>query len=275
VDVVLGLQPDDRQIVRLHPDLTLLRVLGNNVSYVAMNTQKSPFDEVRVRQAVNYAINKRAIVKYAYQGLAQPANGPIPPEMWGYNAHVKHYDYNPALARRLLAEARFSASTPLRFYVMSTPRPYLPNPVLVARMIARDLSEVGIKVELVVRPFAQHVRATQLGEHDLCLAGWAGDTGDPDNFLYLLLDRDNARRGAARNLAMFSHEGLHRLLVQAQAEIGRKTRQELYGQAQAIVAEEAPWVPLAHTNVVVAARQIVRNLRVHPSTVIYYRKVIK
>jgi peptide/nickel transport system substrate-binding protein len=275
VDVAYGLAPADRQLVRLHPDLTLYRVSGNNVAFLAMNTQRPPFDDVRVRRAVNHAVNKNAIVKLVYQGLAIPARGPIPPALWSYNPRTVRYKYDPGRARALLTEARYDGSRTPRLYVMSTPRPYLPSPVLVARMIARNLADVGMKIELVVRPFAEHLRATQLGEHDLCLAGWAGDNGDPDNFLYLLLDRDNARRGAARNQAMFMNESLHILLVAAQAVMDQRARERYYLRAQEIVAEEAPWVPLAHTDVVVAARRSVRNLQVHQSMVITYRKMVK
>jgi peptide/nickel transport system substrate-binding protein len=272
VDVVRGLAPTDRQVVSLHPDLRLIRVPGNNVAFLAMNTQRPPFDDVRVRRAVNYAVNKHAIVKLAYQGLAVAAHGPIPPLMWSYRERTARYGHDPARARQLLTEAGYSAALRPRLYVMSTPRPYLPAPVLVARMIARYLADVGMKVEVVTRPFGEHLRATQLGEHDLCLAGWAGDNGDPDNFLYLLLDRDNARRGAARNQAMFSHEGLHLLLVAARGELDRSAREGIYGRAQEIVAEEAPWVPLAHTDVVVAARRSAVGLVAHPSGLILYRK---
>ena len=195
--------------------------------------------------------------------------------MWSYNPAIQRYAYDPALARRLLAEAGFRPTHHPRLYVMSTPRPYLPAPVLVARIIARNLADVGMPVEVVVHPFAEHLRATQMGEHDLCLGGWAADNGDPDNFLYLLLDRDNARRGAARNQAMFSNESLHILLTRARAEMDRGLRERLYRRAQEIVAEEAPWVPLAHTDVVVAARRAVRDLQIHPSTVIFYRRVEK
>jgi peptide/nickel transport system substrate-binding protein len=275
VDLAYGLAPADRQLVRLHPDLSAYRFSGNNVAFLAMNTQRPPFDDVRVRRAVNHAVNKRAIVKLVYQGLGVPANGPIPPGLWSYNERTVRYPYDPARARALLAEAGYRPASQPRLYVMSTPRPYLPSPVLVARMVARNLADVGVHVELVVRDFGAHLRATQLGEHDLCLAGWAGDNGDPDNFLYLLLDRDNARRGAARNQAMFMNESLHILLVAAQAALERSARERYYRRAQEIVAEEAPWVPLAHTEVVVAARRSVRNLQLHPSTIIVFRKVVK
>jgi len=275
VDVVQGLAPADRQIVSLHPSLELFRVRGNNVAYLAMNTQRPPFDDVRVRRAVNHAVDTRAIVKLAYQGLAVQATGPIPPIMWGYNPKTRSYPYNPTRARRLLEQAGFDFSRRLSFHVMSTPRTYLPSPILVARMIVRDLTMVGIKVDLIVRPFREHLKATQMGEHDLCLGGWFGDNGDPDNFLYVLLDKDNARRGAARNLAMFTNERLHRLLIRAQQTMARRSRERLYREAQVIVADQAPWVPLAHTDVVVAARRAVHNVQVYPSTAILFRKAVK
>jgi len=275
VDVAYSLAPADRQLVRLHPDLNLYRVPGNNVAFLAMNTQKPPFDDVRIRRAVNHAINKNAIVKLVYQGLALPANGPIPPSMWSYNPRTARYRYDPAAARRELTEAGYENRVHPRLYVMSTPRPYLPSPVLVGRMIARNLADVGMKVEVVVRPFREHLRATQMGEHDLCLSGWAGDNGDPDNFLYLLLDRDNARRGAARNTAMFSNEALHRLLLRGQAQMDRRLREEDYRRAQEIVADQAPWVPLAHSEIFVAARRSVRDLQIQQSTVVSFQRAEK
>ena len=275
VDVVHGLAPSDRQIVSLHPSLKLFRVQGNNVAYLAMNTQREPFDDPVVRRAVNHAVNKHAIVKLAYQGLAVRAIGPIPPVMWSHHSGTRRYPYNPTLARKMLEHAGYDFTRRVSLNVMSTPRPYFPSPLLVARMIVRDLTMIGVKVDLVVRPFREHQKATQTGAHDMCLGGWFGDNGDPDNFLYVLLDRDNARRGAARNLAMFSNDELHELLIRARQQVDRGRRERLYRRAQEIVAEQAPWVPLAHTDVMVAARRVVRNLQVHASTAIFYRRVVK
>jgi peptide/nickel transport system substrate-binding protein len=275
VDVAHGLAPSDRQIIRLHPDLKLFRVAGNSVAYLAMNTQRAPFDNVRIRRAVNHAVDKRAIVKLAYQGLAVKAHGPIPPVMWSHHEKVVHYDFDPTRARAMLEQSGYDFSRRLGFHVMSTPRGYLPSPVLVGRMIARYLANIGMQVDMVIKPFKEHQRATQMGEHDLCLAGWFGDSGDPDNFLYLLLDKDNARKGAARNLAMFTDDKLHELLINGQKKMGRRVRERYYRQAQELVARQAPWVPLAHTDLVVAARRTVGNLQVNPNTDILYRKVVK
>ena len=273
IDVAETLSPEDLQFVALHPELTLLREAANNVGYLAMNTTHPPFDDVRVRRAVNYAINKNAIVKLIYQGLAQPATTPVPAAMWG---HVDEplYHYDRAMAMKLLAEAHYKrpARRP-KLYVMDTPRDYMPAPETVARIIQHNLRDVGMDVEIVVNDFNTQVRLTQNGVHDLCLLGWTADTIDPDNFLYVLFDPENAEPGTARNLAFLKNGELHGLLSWAQESSDRGERERFYKKAQDLIAREAPWVPLAHSEAVVAARASLGGLRVHPAGTLYFQPV--
>jgi peptide/nickel transport system substrate-binding protein len=273
IDVAENLSPEDLQFVALHPELTLLRTPGNNVGYLAMNTTHPPFDDVRVRRAVNFAINKTAIVKLLYQGLALLATSPVPPSLWG---HVDEplYSYDRGMAMKLLAEAKYTppAHRP-KLYVMDTPRAYMPSPETVARIIQHNLRDVGMDVEVVVNDIDTHVRMTQNGVHDLCLLGWSADTIDPDNFLYVLFDPENAEPGLARNLSFFKNAELHGLLAWAQESSDRSEREQFYKKAQDIIARQAPWVPLAHGEVVVAARASLAGLRLHPSSNIYFQTV--
>jgi peptide/nickel transport system substrate-binding protein len=140
-------------------------------------------------------------------------------------------------------------------------------------VIQRNLKEVGIETRLVVQDFGAHLDAVQNGRHDLCLLGWVGDNGDPDNFLYVLLDRDNAVPPLARNVAFYRNAELHGLLVYARETTDRAERESYYRRAQDIIARDAPWVPLAHAEIVVATRKEVENLLIHPSALIYYRGV--
>src|SRR5439155_1612393 len=118
-----------------------------------------------------------------------------------------------------------------------------------------------------------HVRLTQNGQHDLCLLGWSADTGDPDNFLYVLFDPENAEPGTARNLAFYKNAELHGILIWAQESSDRGERERYYRRAQELIARDAPWVPIAHAEVVVAARNELRGLAVHPSSNIYFQRV--
>jgi peptide/nickel transport system substrate-binding protein len=273
IDVAESLAPEDLQFVALHPELELHRVSGNNVAYLAMNTTHPPFDDVRVRRAVNFAVNKTAIVKLLYQGLAQPATTPVPPSLWSHvDEPLYHYDKEEAM--KLLAEAHYTPGQRRpRLYISDTPRQYLPAPETVARIIQHNLHDVGLDVDVVTNDFNTHVRLTQNGEHDLCLLGWSADNGDPDNFLYVLFDPENAEPGSARNLAFFKNAELHGVLSWAQETTDRPNRERYYKRAQDLIAKEAPWVPLAHTEVVVAARSSLSGVVVHPSSSIYFHHV--
>lgn len=258
VDLATSILPDEQPFVELHPDLVLYHTAGNDVSYLAFNTQHPPFDDVRVRQAASYAINKEPIVKLAYQGRASAADGPLPPSQWGAHRPATRYGYDPALARALLAEAiaakAFDPDRVYKLYAPSTPRPYMSQPERVARFIQSALGQVGIKTELVLQPYRQHRASVEAGEHDLGLFGWIGDTGDPDNFLYVLFHSDNATAGTAQNIAFYRDVGVDQLLVEAQTTSDEATRSGLYAAVQDRIAAAAVWVPLAHSELVVAAR---------------------
>jgi peptide/nickel transport system substrate-binding protein len=275
IDVAENLSPQDLQFVNLHPELTLQRIAGINIGYLAMNVTHPPFDDVRVRRAINHAVNKTAIVKLIYQGLAQPATTPVPPSLWG---HVDEplYQYDPKLAARLLREAKFVPPKVLpKLFTMDTSRPYMPSPDTVARIIQHNLHDVGVDVEVVKNDIDAHVRLTQEGKHDLCLLGWTADNGDPDNLLYVLFDSENAEIGTARNVAFYKNAELHGILAWAQETSDQGERERFYRKAQDLIARDAPWVPLAHAEVVVAARNSLHGLIVHPSSNIYFHKVGK
>ncbi|HUQ05899.1 MAG TPA: ABC transporter substrate-binding protein [Kofleriaceae bacterium] len=256
IDLAVAILPEELQFVDLHPGLTLYRPPTNNVTYLAMNCLKPPFDDVRVRRAVNLAINKQPIVRLSYQGLAIPAESPLPPTQWGHVATAGASRYAPNEARALLAEAaadNVKLDGTYTLFVPSTPRPYLPNPESVSRVIQTNLSAIGLKTQIVMQPFEAHNADTEHGRHDLALAGWVGDNGDPDNYLYLLFDKDNTVPGLARNIAFYRSDTVSELLRRAQAVEDRTAREALYAEVQRQLVTDAPWVPLAHSQVAIAA----------------------
>jgi peptide/nickel transport system substrate-binding protein len=280
LDIAHGIRPEEIQFVELHPRLRLRFAKANSVTYLALNNAYPPFDDVRVRQAVNHAINKEPIVKVLWQGMAEVAESPLPRTQWGhYVVRDQPYRYDPARARELLDQARAEGSfDPRRVYTLhvpSTPRPYLPNPEKLGRAIQANLRDIGVHTELVIQPFADHVAALKWGEHDLGLYGWVGDNGDPDNFLYLLLDKDNTRLGQATNVAFFRDPEVSGLLSYAQETDSQVERAALYARAQAIIHEQAPWVPLAHSKLMLATRQDIQGIVMGPSGFIGYEKVYR
>jgi len=274
LDLAVAILPEELQFVDLHPGLTLYRPPTNNVTYLAMNCDHPPFDDVRVRRAVNLAINKTPIVRLAYQGLAVVADGPLPPTQWGHVDSPEMSRYAPGEARTLLAvvaaEGKFDPDRVYTLYAPATPRPYLPNPDRVARIIRANLEAVGVHTTVVAQPFELHLADTEAGKHDLALAGWVGDNGDPDNYLYLMFDKNNTVPGLARNIAFYRDDEVSELLRQAQRVEDRRAREALYGQVQRRLAADAPWVPLAHSQVAIAAREDVVGVVVNTSGHVVY-----
>lgn len=275
IDLVHGIPPEEMPFVALHPGISLHETAANNVAYLAMNTLRPPFDDVRVRRAIHHAINKLPITKLLYQGMAVPAEGPLPPTQWGFHQLNNPTDYDPAKSQALLAEVvaegSFDSDRVYKLYAPSTPRPYLAHPEQVARALQANLAAVGVKVDVVFSPMREHSQAVQAGDHDLCLFGWVGDNGDPDNFLYVLFDRDNTVPGLARNVAFLRDAELHDLLIAAQTSSDRREREVLYGTAQERIHFLAPWAPLAHARAAVAARIDVDGLILNPSGHVSYR----
>jgi len=277
VDFARSILPDEQSFVELHPDLALYHQAGNDVSYLALNMLHPPFDDVRVRRAANYAINKEPIVKLAYQGRAVVADGPLPSTQWAYHAPKTKYPYDPGLAKRLLAEAaadgKFDPDRVLRLYAPSTPRPYMAQPERVARFLQTALEQVGIKTELVLQPYAAHRASVESGEHDLALFGWTGDNGDPDNFLYVLFNTDHTVVGDAQNIAFYRQPDVDKMLVEAQGTVDEDARASIYARVQDRIAADAPWVPIAHSELVIAARADLEGVMLSALGQAVYQKI--
>lgn len=270
VDLATSILPDEQPFVELHPELVLHHTPGNDVSYLAFNMAKGgpkSFADLRVRRAIAHAINKEPIVKLAYQGRAVAADGPLPPTQWGYHRPKQRYGFDPVRARQLLDEAvkagAFDRNVTYKLYTLSTPRPYLAQPERVARFIQAGLDQIGIKTELIMQGYSAHRASLERGEHDLALFGWIGDTGDPDNFLYVLFHSDNTGN-TAQNLAFYRDAVVDKLLTDAQAEAEEGTRSRLYRSVQDKLAEDVPWVPIAHSEYVVAGRSEIQNVVLSP-----------
>jgi peptide/nickel transport system substrate-binding protein len=268
VDLAAAIRPDEQPFVELHPDLRLEHTPGNDVSYLAFNVTHPPFDNRDVRRAANHAINKEPIIKLAFQGRAIAADGPLPPTQWGYHKPKMRYAFDPVLAKKLLeaatAAGTFDPNKRYKLYAPSTPRPYLQSPERVARFLQAALEQVGIQTELVLQPYPDHRASIRAGLHDMALFGWIGDTGDPDNFLYVLFHSDNTVVESAHNVAFYREPAVDAMLLEAQAAVDEPSRTGLYRAVQDRISEDAPWVPIAHSEYVVAVRAELEDVVLSP-----------
>jgi dipeptide transport system substrate-binding protein len=246
--------PADIDAIRANADVNLLEKEGLNVGYLAFNTEKPPFDDKKVRQALNMAINKQAILDAVFQGSGKVAKNPIPPTIWSYNDAVEDYPYDPDAAKKLLEEAGVSGLK-TNVWAMPVQRPYNPNARRMAELIQADWAAVGVDAEIVSFEWGEYLKRSKDGEHETVLLGWTGDNGDPDNFLHVLLGCAAADDGT--NRARWCYEPFDSLLLEAKQVSDPAARAELYEQAQVIFKEEAPWVTIAHSVVFEPIRKAV------------------
>ncbi len=256
--------PADLDIIRKDPNITVLEQPGLNVGYLAYNTQKKPFDDVRVRKAINMAINKKAIIDAVYLTTGVAAKNPIPPTMWSYNNAVKDDAYDPAAAKKLLAEAGHPNGFTTDLWAMPVQRPYNPNAKRIAELMQADLAAIGVKAEIKSFEWGEYRKRMQAGEHQMGMLGWTGDNGDPDNFMYTLLGCASAQSASGSNIAKFCYKPFEDLVLKAKTVSSQKERAALYEKAQVIFKEQAPWFTIAHAVQLKPVRKEVIDFKLSP-----------
>jgi len=255
--------PEDAAAIKADPRLALHTQEGFNIGYLAMNTSKPPFDDPRVRRAMNLAIDREAILEGVYAGAGVSAKNPLPPTLRAYDDTISAYPYDPEAAKRLLKEAGYPEGFETDLWYMPVSRPYNPDAKRVAEIIQADLEKLGIRARLETEEWNAYRRALQDGETSMALYGWTGDNGDPDNFMHTLLSCTAARLGG-NNVARWCDPAYDALVTEAKETADRARRADLYRQAQAIFHEQAPWVPLAHSVVMMATRANVTGYVMDP-----------
>ncbi len=253
--------PADLAAMRKDSGINLMEKEGLNVGYLAFNTQKKPFGNVKVRQALSLAINKQAIMDAVFQGAGKIAKNPIPPTIWSYNDAVKDYAYDVKAAKKLLAEAGFPNGFETDIWAMPVQRPYNPNARRMAEVIQADWAKIGVKAKIVSYEWGEYLKRSKAGEHQTVLLGWTGDNGDPDNFLAVLLGCDAI---GGSNRAMWCYKPFNDLLMKAKQVSDQGERTKLYKEAQLIFKEQAPWVTIAHSVVFEPMSKKVKGYKIDP-----------
>ena len=258
IDIGYNIDPIDEARIRDGEMTKLTKHDTLATHYIGFNVQKAPFDDLRVRQAINHAVDVEAIVDYVYTGQAVRATSPISDTVWGANLDLNPYSYDPELAQELLAEAGypdgFSASVwtndnPLRMQI--------------AELVQSDLRNIGVDISVEILEWGQYLEDTGMGRHDMFILGWVAVTGDADYGLYSLFH--STQFGDAGNRTFWSQPRVDELLDLARSDADPEVRREAYHEAQQLIAEDAPWVFLIHTQEANGLRSDVEGFIPHPA----------
>lgn len=203
-----------------------------SVAYVGFNTQKAPYDNVKVRQAISKAVDRSSIIAGVYDNFGVQAFGPISPMVWGYNDSITHQDYNLEEAKALLAEAGYADGFKTSIWTNDNPQRQQ-----IAIILQETLKQLNIELSIEVMEWGAYLEKTSTGEHDMFILGWSPSTGDADGALYPLFHSTDIGNN---NRTFFSNKEIDKLLEAGRVETDATARAQIYKDVQDLINTEAP-----------------------------------
>ncbi len=234
----------DIPLMEKDPKVKLQTIPAMNISYIALNNEDEHFKNPLVRKALNLAVDRDIILKTIYQDRAVAAKNPMSPTVLGYREETPAFKQDIEKAKELLVKAGYPNGFETTLWVQPKVRASNPNPRRLAELLQADFAKIGVKVELKTTDWGDYLKRGKAGEFPALIQGWSSDNGDPDNFVTPLLGCDNI---GSSNYARFCNKDFETIITKARSTIEPAKRAELYKQAQAIFAEQSPWIPIAHT----------------------------
>lgn len=246
---------DNLAALKGDPKVTPIFLPSFNVGYLGMNQAKefngakNPVADLKVRQAIAAAINKKAIVEafYGEYGVTNPFLPALTMD-WSYSKNVKDYVYNPEAAKKLLADAGYKDGVSIELWYMPVSRPYYPNAKPIAEAMAKDLAAVGIKAELKTKDWGAYLDDADAGKLQVYMLGWTGDYNDPDNFYSPLVGPGNVKETGYDNDKYFA------LLKAGRVATTKAAKAAVYQQVSEILYNDLVKMPIVHSRPLQAKR---------------------
>ena len=244
--------------------------IGFQLDAVNLKAEKTFLRDKRIRQALNYALDKKNLVLYYRNNLGIPGHsGMVPPSLPSYNDKVvKGYSYNPEKARQLLQGAGYSAQRPLQIRLNT-----VAEHKEIAEFMQKNWADVGIQAEININQFPAHQEAVDNGRSAFFMKSWFGDYPDAENFLALFYSPNFSPNGP--NKTHFKNATFDKLYEQAQLEQHDLKRYGLYQQMEKIVVEESPVIVLFYDEVIRLTQNNIQGLQADPMNTLRLEKVIK
>jgi peptide/nickel transport system substrate-binding protein len=263
LDLIVGTPPDFVAQLENHPKVTLQKQVGAHVWYLGFNNTKKPFDDKRVRQALNYAVNKDAIVRDVLKGTGSVSKGPVLPGTWGDEGGLKPFPYDPEKAKKLLAEAGLSSGFSTTLWVPESGSG-MQSPVAMSTIIQSNLKAVGVNVTLQTMEWGTFLAKLRTKEQDMFALSWMAGSEDPDLVMYPLL-HSSQWTPVGPNRALYKNTRFDEVLSQARLTTDQAKRAELYREAQRLLHDDPPWIFIDHEVQTAAFAKRVQGFKLHPS----------
>jgi peptide/nickel transport system substrate-binding protein len=257
-----SLTPDTVVTLARNPNLAVEKSPGTRLAYMGFNLRDPILKDVRVRQAVAYALDVRPMIEYLWRGEAEVAHSVLPTQSWAYNGNVPAYAHDPEKAEQLLSAAGYPEVNGVRFHLMMKTSTDANTRMMVAVM-QQQLREVGIALDIRCFEFATFFSDVQHGAFQIYSLRWIGGNEDPDIFEYAFHSSKIPPNGANRGYYM--NPMLDSLIDKARGEIDPKVRKPLYAEVQSMLAQDLPYINLWYLDNVLVHTSRVKNLKLNPA----------
>ncbi|MGA2978066.1 MAG: ABC transporter substrate-binding protein [Terriglobales bacterium] len=244
------------------PNLQVERAPGTVLSYLAFNLRDATLQDVRVRQAIAYAIDRGPLLQYIWRGFAQPALSVLPPQSWAYDQDVAAYPHNPEKARQMLDAAGYRTRDGVRFHLTMKTSTEESNRLLAA-VLQQQLRDVGIALDIRTFEFATFFADVTSGAFQVYPLRWIGGNQDPDIFELCFHSNRFPPHGA--NRGFYSNPRVDGLIDEARRQTDQDVRKRLYAEVQQILAQDVPYLNLWYIDNVLVHTRRVRNATLNPS----------
>lgn len=265
--IIGAVEPSQVANVNTFPDASVLETATSSLTYIGFNTQKAPFDNPKVRQAISKAIDRASLIDGIYEGFGIPAISPLSPGIFGYTEDVTSMDYNLDEAKALLAEAGYADG--FKTTIWTNDNPARQN---VAIVLQQGLKELGIDLEIQVLEWGAYLEKTAAGEHDMFILGWSNPTGDADYGLYALFH--SSQHGDPGNRSFYSNSEVDALLDAGRREADQDKRLGIYQEAIQLISDDSPMAFVLHPSNLVGVSDKVSGFSVGSDS-IYRLKDVK
>ena len=265
IDYINELPAVDIDRLKEDENIKTVDMVSASVSFIAFNCQKEPFNNVKVRQALHYAVDKQTIIDVIYEGYGVPCNSVFPTMMPGYDSELNIYSYDLEKAKQLLTEAGYPDGFDMEILVSNEIRSRI------CQIIQQDYASIGVNMEISVVEFGTLVEMSTGEDYDAFLLGWS-QAVDADNTMVFSFHSDNF--GSKGNRARYSNPEFDEIVMQARVEMDETKRNELYKEAQRIVMEDSPWIPIMQAVNVAGMDKGVEGVVMYEHGARYYRNMV-
>lgn len=256
--IAYAIAPFDAENLKDHKEINLTTKLTATTDYLALNMEKKIFENPKLREAIDLAIDKKSIIDSILFGKGQVAKSLVNPKIWGSSDSKVKWDHNDELAREIIKENGLEGTT-LSLWVSDNP-----TRIQVAQIIQANLKEIGLNVEINAVEWGTFLQKTAMGEHDMLLTTWFIGAPDADTILRSLIYSKSM--GSAGNRSFYSSPEIDRKLEAAAESFDSKKREELYAEIQEQIAKDIPVIPIVHKYDTMAMSKKVKNYRYNKTT---------